>query len=262
MIFDAHTHMPSEGWAGYQSCFATVDEAVGYLKQAGTTAALFNTWQGVFAATEEDLEHGNAAALELSQQYQGFLFPGACIHPAFPDMSRRWLARFRALGHFWVGELVNYQKPYDYADAAFLDLAADCAAHGHVLQLHAHEHVFDVARRFPSLQVVCSHIDVKLCRRLVELPNAWVDISGAAWGLQIGMIEEACKVMGPDRLLYGTDFTGYEPRSFQVRLQSAVPAPEDRDMILSGNLLRLLDRAGPGGRSGTKPGREARTAGQ
>lgn len=236
--------MPSEGWSGHKSCFTTVAEAVEYLKEAGTTAALFNTWQGVFAATENDLEQGNADALELSEQYQGFLFPGACIHPAFPDVSRRWLARFRALGHLWVGELVNYRKPYNYGDAAFLDLAADCATHGHVLQLHCHADIYDVVRRFPSLQVVCSHIDVALCRRLAELPNAWVDISGGAGGLEIGIIEEAYKALGPDRLLYGTDFTGYEPRCFQVRLQAAVPVTEDRENILSGNLLHLLDQIG------------------
>ena len=126
MIFDSHTHMPSEGWAGHTAWTATVAEAVDYLKAAGTDAALFNTWQGVFAETEEDLNQGNAAALELTKRYDGFLYPGACVHPAFPQVSRRWLAQFRELGYLWVGELVNYQKPYRYLDNAFLDLVFRC----------------------------------------------------------------------------------------------------------------------------------------
>jgi predicted TIM-barrel fold metal-dependent hydrolase len=244
MIFDAHTHMPSEGWPGHQSWFTTAAEAVTYLKRAGTDAALFNTWQGVFASSESDLDQGNAAALELSNRYAGFLYPGACIHPSFPDVSRKWLEHFRGLGHLWVGELVNYKTPYNYRDEAFMNLAADCASYGHILQLHNHPDVCLVASRFPGLQVVCSHIDLELCPRLAALPNVWLDISGFAGGLNIGAIEAAYKAFGPDRLLYGTDFTGYEPRAFQVRLEVAVPVPEHRERIQGGNLLRLLKKVG------------------
>lgn len=244
MIFDAHTHLPSEGWPGHKTWFAGVAEVVRYLQDAGTDAALFNTWQGVFAVTEQDLEQGNAAALELAERYPGFLFPGACIHPAFPEASRKWLARFRARGYFWVGELVHYKTPYKYCDAPFMDLAAECAARGHVLQLHCHADIVTVARSLPGLPVVCSHIDLDLCRQLAPLPNAWVDLSGSAGGLSIGSIETACQTLGPERLLFGTDFTGYEPRAFQTRLRMAVPDPRQREQIFFGNLLRLLETVG------------------
>jgi len=236
--------MPSEGWPGHTTPFATVAEAVAYLRAAGTDAALFNTWQGVFADSEADLDEGNAAALRLADEYDGFLHPGACIHPAFPEASRRWLARFRDRGYLWVGELVQYRKAYGYLDEAFLELCAECMAHRHIVQLHAHADIVELARRFPALQVVCSHINAEICQGLAPLPNAWVDISGQNGGLCIGAIEGACQTLGPDRLLYGTDFTGYEPRTFQVRLLAAVPDPEAREKILWRNLVRLLNAAG------------------
>lgn len=236
--------MPSTGWPGHKSWFDSANQAVDYLKQAGTDAALFNMWQGVFAVTERDLEAGNAAALKMAERHTGFLFPGACIHPAFPEASRRWLERFRTLGYFWVGELVPYKTPYKYSDAAFMDLAAECAAHGHILQLHCHADIAEVAHRLPSLTIVCSHIDIELCRQLALLDNTLVDISGSSGGLKIGSIEEACATLGPERLLFGTDFTGYEPRAFQVRLQMAVPDPAQRALIQSANLLRVLESHG------------------
>ena len=244
MIFDSHIHLPSEGWPGHTPWVTSVDKAVAYLKSSGTDAALFNLWQGVFADTEQDLDQANEAALAISRQYAGFLFPGACIHPAFPETSRRWLAKFREQGHLWVGELVHYRKPYRYTDEAFMRLAADCAAGGHALQLHAHEDVYELARQIPALQVVCSHINVPLCKRLAELPNTWLDISGGAGGLQIGAIESAREAMGLERLFYGTDFTGYEPRCFQTRLALAVPDEAEREQIYSRNLLRLLAKLG------------------
>lgn len=247
MIIDAHTHMPSEGWAGHAPSIPTVRAAVDYLRATGTDAALFNMWQGVLATTQEDLDRGNAEALDVAERHAGFLYPGACAHPAFPDASLRWLARFREHGFLWVGELVNYRLPYRYTDDAFVRIAAECAAHGQVLQLHAHADIYDLARRFPDLQVVCSHINADLCRRLATLPNTWLDISGSAGGLHIGAIEAAYQAMGPDRILYGTDYTGYEPRCFLLRLELAVPDEHDRKKILSGNLLRLLERVGSRG---------------
>ncbi len=244
MIIDAHVHLPSENWDGKETPFATAAEAVAYLKNTGTDATLFNTWQGVFAESEDELDQGNAEALALHDAYPDFLFPGVCIHPAFPEVSRKWLTAFGERGFKWIGELVPYKVEYKYTDKAFLDLVSEFASDGHVLQLHIDHDIYDVAKQFPELQIVCSHLDAGLCQRLSELPNAWVDISGSAGGLHIGAIEGAYKAMGADRLLYGTDFTGYEPRAFQARLEAAVTDPEDRAKILSGNILRLMQMVG------------------
>ena len=63
MIIDTHTHLPAEGWPVVTTPFTTVDEAIRYLREAGTDAAFFNTWQGVFAETQPDLEQANAMIL-------------------------------------------------------------------------------------------------------------------------------------------------------------------------------------------------------
>ena len=97
MIIDAHTHLPSPGWEGHSCFFTTVESAVEYLRKTGINAALFNTWQGVFAETEDDINSANTAALDLYKNYKGFLYPGAVIHPLFPEISRHWLDRFRAI---------------------------------------------------------------------------------------------------------------------------------------------------------------------
>lgn len=245
MIIDAHTHLPSEGWPGTPTPFATVANAVAYLHATGTDAALFTTWQGVLAETVDDLNQGNAAALALAAQYPDFLYPGACLHPAFSASSRYWLQQFRDAGYRWVGELVPYQRPYRYTDEVFLELCAECAAHDHVVQLHVHEDIIEVARLFPNMPVVCAHIgDEAFCRMLAPLPNIWLDISGAQGGLVIGALETAYDILGADRLLYGTDFTGYEPRCFQARLACAVPDSEAREKILWRNVAQLLGSVG------------------
>jgi len=244
MLIDVHTHMPFPGMEIYAPLNETVEKAVRYLRNAGTDAAIFTSWRGVFATTAEELEQGNAEALALAGKYDGFLYPGATIHPAFPELSIEWLSRFRDLGYKWVGELVQYKLQYHYNGPAFLRLCEVCAEHRHILQAHIDEELIEVARRFPELQVVNSHIDTTACPRQAEVPNLWLDISGGVGGLHIGGIETAYKAFGADRLLFGTDFTGYEPRGFQVRLEAAVPDQNDREKIRSKNAVRLLEQAG------------------
>jgi predicted TIM-barrel fold metal-dependent hydrolase len=237
VIVDSHTHMPSPGC---KCPVESVKAAVARLRQVGTEAAIFNTWRGVFANTEAEIDEGNEAALALAREYAGFLYPGAVIHPGFPDASRRWLERFRGEGWLWVGELVVdglLEKP-------LLDLFERCARGGHIVQLHNHPDVVDVAKKFPDMQVVESHIEADDCPRRAAQPNIWQDISGMVGGLKVGGLEAAYEAFGARRLLYGTDYVIYDPRPFMARVEDVAKDPGKRAAIFGGNLARLLEKAG------------------
>lgn len=246
MIIDSHTHIPTPGHAGGHGFILTPRAAVEYLRAAGTDAALFNTWRGVKARNVEDLNASNQDAFDLRREFGGFLYPGASLSPEHPEASFEWLARFRGEGLLWVGELLPRHEPKcAFDDPPYMRLFEECARHGHIVQLHNGPDVKEVARRFPQMPVVCAHIpSEEECTALAALPNVWMDLSGAAGGLRVGGMEGALRLFGPDRLFYGTDFTGYEPRCFQVRLSVAVPSAEDREKILHRNITRLMAEAG------------------
>lgn len=244
MIIDAHTHMPSPGWQGHSCFFTTVESAVEYLRKTGVNAALFNTWQGVFAETEDDINRANTAALNLYKNYKGFLYPGAVIHPLFPEISRQWLDRFRDNGFMWVGELVPYKCNIEFNEPAWLSLFEHCAKHGHAVQLHISKSINEVAARFPDMQVICSHIILDSLIELANNDNVWLDISGACGGLTIGGIEAALKAFGENRVLFGTDFTGYEPEAFIARTRSAIDDIKVREKVYSKNITELLAKIG------------------
>lgn len=242
IIIDSHTHIPTADYEGGNRFFKAAAPAIAYLRETGTRAAVFTTWRGVNAATEADLNAGNEAALALARDSDGFLYPGAVIHPLFPVASLQWLARFRDLGLLWVGELL---PSCPFSDPRFLDLFESCAQNGHVVQLHNATEIVAVAEQFPEMQVVCAHIpEEELCHRLAALPNVWMDVSGNNGGLKMGGMESARDTMGPNRLLYGTDFTVYEPRSYMTRLQQVLPAPVDQEKLYHQNIIRLLAQVG------------------
>ena len=96
----------------------------------------------------------------------------------------------------------------------------------------------------PELNIVCAHITAEWLAPLAALPNVRLDLSGANGGLRLGSMESALAAFGPERLLWATDYTAFDPACFVIRLERAVPDPVMRRKIGSGNLLRLLASAG------------------
>lgn len=240
-MIDSHVHLPSPGWAGHESYFSSVASAIDYLRAVGTTKAVFNTWQGVLGKTEDDINAANEAALKLTDECGGFLYPGAVIHPEFPACSLRWLETFRKMGYVWVGELVHYTHSHRYIDPPFLKLFEACADQGFIVQLHCHEDVISLAQRFPQGRFVMSHLtgDESL-RQIAQCENLWQDISGMQAGLVMGGLQRAVDILGTERMLYGTDFDGYEPYPFIAGVNRIVSDPAARAAIFDGNIQRLL----------------------
>ncbi len=234
--------MPSPEWEKHECSYHSVKAAVEHLQQAGIDRAIFNTWQGVFAETENDINIANGEALKIHKEFRGFLYPGVVIHPSFPEVSKKWLDCFRAEGFMWVGELVQYKCRLEFNEPSWLRLFEYCESHGHAIQLHNSATIVDVATKFPDMQIVCSHINISLLKALAQKENIWLDISGKSGGFTDGAIETAFDVFGVDRLLFGTDFTVYEPEAFINRVNSAIEDLEDREKLYSKNIIKLLTK--------------------
>ena len=240
-MIDSHVHLPSIDWPGHESYFKTVKEAIEYLKACGISAAIFNLWQGVLAKNFYDIEKANCDSLGLMDTYKGFLLAGAVVHPAYVEESIEWLKRFKDRGILWVGELITYEHKIPYNDERFLKIFAYCEKYQHLVQLHFDEDVLEIAARFSGLKIVASHIpeDHNL-EKLAAFNNVFLDISGLAGGLCIGKLESAVKIMGAHKLLFGSDFTGYDPTAFIERVKKVVVNEQDRERIFCGNLLDIL----------------------
>lgn len=246
-IIDTHTHLPSVGWEKRKDFFPSADAAVKYLREIGIDMAFFNLWQGVLSETAQDVDFANAQALELADAFKGFLYPGAAMNPMYPENSLRWLGEFHSLGCRWAGELLTYtlKESCLYTDKPFIKLIERCAELNFIVQLHGEPQIPELAAIFPELTFVCSHIgDDDFLRRLSQCDNVYLDISGMAGGLIMGRLEKAVEIIGIDRLLFGSDFTGYDPQAFIARVKSVVTDDVQRQKVFSGNIISLMESVG------------------
>jgi uncharacterized protein len=118
--------------------------------------------------------------------------------------------------------------------------------------------VSTLALRFPSVPVIIPHFGAGLFRETLiaadQCPNIYVDTSSSnSWmkyhpGLTLeAVFRQALAVVGPDRLLFGTD-SSFFPRGWQLPVYEAQLAAlgaagitiEDRSKILGGNFARLF----------------------
>jgi predicted TIM-barrel fold metal-dependent hydrolase len=249
-IFDSHTHMPSIRWKNNKDFFKSVTAAIDYLKSTGVSKAIFNMWQGVLSETADDLEEGNKEALEIAAQSNGVLYPGVSMNPDFPEESLKWLVRFHELGFRWAGELLTYKtgsfkSKCKYNDPPFVKFIEKCAQLNFIVQLHVEPEIIDLARMFPKLTIICSHItNDDFLSQLVRLDNTYIDISGMEGGLHIGRLEKAIEIFGTKRLLFGSDFTGYDPLAFIARVKKTVPDTKKQNDIFCNNLMCLMTSVG------------------
>jgi hypothetical protein len=149
-----------------------------------------------------------------------------------------------------VGELCNYTVPYKYTIKEFALLVEQVSKLNMVLDVHTElDEMEYIIREFPRATIVFPHFgdshefdDIfKRIDAIAAHPNTYLDTSGYGHD-RIGMLEYAVKTIGPDRVLFGSDFSINCPATVIARVKNAFITEEQKRKILSGNLLALLKR--------------------
>jgi predicted TIM-barrel fold metal-dependent hydrolase len=250
-VFDAHLHCPSESgnvWQWYPVT-KTFEEFVHYLDRTGVQRGIINSVRCQEAKTPAEFIAGNREVARYAEKYKG-RFLGACVvNPLFIDESLREIEDCRKqLGFVWVGELCNYVVPFEYTIKEFQQLVQQVVKMNMVLDVHTElEEMEYIIQKFPQATIVFPHFGdghefehiFKRIDAVAKSPNCYLDTSGYGHD-RVGMLEYAVKSIGPDRVLFGSDFSINCPATVVARIENAYLTEEQKRKILSGNLQALL----------------------
>ena len=241
-IIDAHTHIGQAVQKVYK-CADTPEDLIAELQNGGLSGALFCPVNATMCKSEDDLIAGNEEALELYAQHPEFLYPGVGLHPDFFDKSLYFLDKFAEQNLIWTGENLSYHTQITFTDERWMKIFRVCCERNLVVQLHNAPEVAALARALPELTIVGSHLNPDVLPLLADLPNVFIDISGLHGGLCRNTLPQAKALFGCDRLLFGTDYPGYDFMPFIARVKRDFSA-EEQQKIFSGNLLNILKSKG------------------
>lgn len=208
--------------------------------------------------TVEDMRHVNDQSIRISREWPGVV-SGFCYVNALHgvDNSRRELDRCLGGGGL-VG--VKSEVECNPRDPLFRPLAEKAIEYGVPLLQHTWNHTAVVnpnrsgkqlepssadvawlAREYPDLTIIMAHLTgcgVRGVLDIAECPNVVVDTCGAAPFR--GIVESAVRIIGAERLLYGSDQNG---RDFSTQLGRIIGADlprADKEAILWKNAERVI----------------------
>jgi predicted TIM-barrel fold metal-dependent hydrolase len=103
-------------------------------------------------------------------------------------------------------------------------------------------HVANLAQRYPEAKLLMAHLGGNAyngIKPIRKYPNVWVDISGSIF--RRDEVDYTKKLIGAERILFGTDMPGSYFTNFG-QIEDADLTPEEKELIYSGNALKILDR--------------------
>jgi len=255
MIFDCHVHLPSPGlvltWE-WDHFTPDVNSAINYLRHCGVDKIVANSVRGELATSVEEMRAANDEIVAIAADYPEFILPACLINTNFQQESLDELRRCHdELGIVWIGELCGYASGYTYDTLAFtkaMELANELD-----MIVHIHNDYLDdmdrLCKESPGSDFVLAHLgdSPDEVHGRIELTtrhkNLYLDISGHGYQ-RMGILEQAVRVAGPDRVLFGSDFTINDPAGVVARLDKSNFDADTREKILGGNLIRLLTEHG------------------
>ncbi len=249
-IFDCHLHCPAESGEKWQwhKITPSFDDFVRYLDKNGVQHGIINS-QRSYASEPEEFVAGNREVARFAEKSRG-RFQGACVvNPLYIEESLREIEYCRnQLGFTWVGELCNYMVPYLYSVKEFEILVEQVVKLNMVLALHTEQGEMEyIAGKFPHATIAFAHFgddheyeDIfKRIDMVARNPNFYLDTSGYGHD-RVGVLEYAVQTIGPDRVLFGSDFSINDPGTVIARIKNSFLSREQKQKIFSNNLQTLL----------------------
>lgn len=254
-IFDCHVHLPSPGlretWE-WEPFTPDIPSALAYLHRCGVDKIIANSMRGEIAHSIQEMIEGNNEIAQAAHNYPDMIIPACLINTNFEAESLHELERCRKeLNILWVGELCGYAGGYTYDTQAFGKAVRLATKLNMVLHIH-NDDFADMDRlchEFPQTTFILAHLgespdDVKQRIILTEKhPNLYLDICGNGFE-RMGILEYAVKIAGPERVLFGSDYTINDPSGVIARIMNSYFDDETKKKILGGNLTRLLAERG------------------
>ena len=106
-----------------------------------------------------------------------------------------------------------------------------------------------ICSEFPGLDLVLPHLGDSVsevqerCELATRHKRLYLDLSGH--GVQrMGVLDLAVRCAGPDRVLFGSDYTINDPAAVIATIRASYLDDEAKRSVLGGNVIRLLAERG------------------
>lgn len=246
MIIDCHIHLHG---AGIETELIESASALGV--DQFCASSLGRRWS--YEPTPKVFIQANDDVAKCMRKYPKQILGFAYLNPVYPTESlaemRRCIEDLGMVGiKLWVAAYADDPRVFPLVEKAIeyripILQHAWYKATGNLPHESKPHHVAELARRYPWATIIMAHIAGDWERGIEtvrDYPNVYVDTSGSI--IEAGMIEHAVEELGAERVLFGSDAHGVDLPVALAKIIGAEIVDADREMILGGNMQKLLKR--------------------
>jgi predicted TIM-barrel fold metal-dependent hydrolase len=211
---------------------------------------------------QANMDRHNQAILQAQQRYPERIIGLGMVDPAQSDAP----ARARDLlesGLGGLGELAWYDRDLDdEVRGQLAPLATVCAELGKPLLLHTNEAVghkyagkapmtlgalYELLKQNPRTTWVLAHwggglfFYALMKKEVAEVfRNVYFDTAASPFLYQPQVYAEACRIVGPEKILFGTDYPLIAPDRYYRELEAAGLSQDEKGLILGRNARTIF----------------------
>lgn len=241
MIIDAHVHIGkwSDVFFNYGS---TVDEAVRIMKKFGVDAAVC---MPADATSNDELFSETTARKDFKFYYK------AWINPEDTELDGFLERNIDSISLFKIHPSIQRRRMTDASYDKYLRLAAEkkkpVVVHcGRWQEIAGYRYPLEVAVKYPELVIILAHLGGDQpslylnCASEIKKPEYKNVYLGTESVREFYFVNKVVNTVGPERVLFGSDYNLCLPGTFMPLIENLDVTSEDKDLIFSGNILRLM----------------------
>jgi predicted TIM-barrel fold metal-dependent hydrolase len=238
MIIDCHCHAgKGDRLTAPWNTDAPIEPYLRRARRAGIDKTV------VFAPFHSNYDYANRQVARVVARYPNRLIGFAFVHATrdaghiFRMVERAWKWGFRGIKLHGF-EAMPTREVCQAARAFGMPLLADVVGRAEVVDM--------IAPQFPDVNLIIPHLGSfaddwrahqQVIDQLVRYPNVYADTSGVR---RFDYIVEAIKRAGARKLIFGSDGPWLHPGLELHKIRLLGLRPEQEELILGGNALRLL----------------------
>ena len=277
MIIDFHTHVfppdvkkKRSKYIDSDPCFAllysskdakiaTADELIASMDEAGVDISVI---LNIGWTTHELCVETNDYIMESISRYPQRLVGFCAVQPQSPKAAVAEIERCAQAGIRGVGEMRPDMQLFDLGDELVMEPIVEVLRkHQLILLTHASEPVghdypgkggitpdilYPFIASFPDLTLVCAHWGGGLPFYALmpevkkAISNVYFDTAASPFLYTPEVYNQVIQLVGADKILFGSDYPLVAQRRLLQEIAALDLAEETKNLILSGNALRLL----------------------
>jgi predicted TIM-barrel fold metal-dependent hydrolase len=252
MIVDAHAHYPAELEISIDpfTPMKTIELEKSYMMERGIQRA-------VMFAPLGDWVEGNTLLKTAVEKDPDWIIPFCTVNPLHEDIAIATLRKcvrdwgFKGLKmhpqvHAYPADSLPVMRVMDEIARLRVPVIFHTGDTGVGLSYAVPERYVKLAEAYPDVTIIMGHMGVSDWPEVVEMArrfdNLILDTTGSI--INYGMVEKSVEVLGPERIVWGSDAPLEEPLLGISKVRDSDVSEDAKRLILGENILRIVKASG------------------